>query len=130
MIAQMVNPESLLYGVFLITISVFLLIDLGVFNRKPKPITTTAALYQSIFWVSVSLVFGFLILIFLEDGAAASLQYFSAYLTEYALSVDNIFVILLILKFFTVREALYHKILFWGILGAVIFRGIFIFLGL
>jgi tellurite resistance protein TerC len=130
MITQLVNPESLLYGVFLITISVFLLIDLGVFNRDPKPITTKSALYQSIFWVSVSLIFGFLILIFLEDGQAASLQYFSAYLTEYALSVDNIFVILLILKFFTVREEFYHKILFWGILGAVLFRGVFIFLGL
>ena len=67
MIAQMVKPEALLYSVFLITISVFLLIDLGVFNRKPKPITTSAALYQSIFWVSVSLVFGFLILILMSD---------------------------------------------------------------
>ena len=62
MITQFINPESLLYGVFLITISVFLLIDLGVFNRNPKPITTKSALYQSIFWVSVSLIFGFLIL--------------------------------------------------------------------
>jgi len=57
------------------------------------------------------------------------IEYFSAYLTEYALSVDNIFVILLILKYFTVKEEYYHKILFWGILGAVVFRGIFIFVG-
>lgn len=126
----MTNPEYLLYGIFILTISVFLLLDLGVFNRAPKPITTKSALRQSIFWVSVSLIFGFLILLFLDNGEATALQYFSAYLTEYALSVDNIFVILLILKFFTVREELYHKILFWGILGAVIFRGIFIFLGL
>ncbi len=57
------------------------------------------------------------------------LEYFSAYLTEYALSVDNIFVILLILKYFTVKEEYFHKVLFWGILGAVVFRGIFIFVG-
>src|SRR5437899_12915744 len=56
-------------------------------------------------------------------------SYFSAYLTEYALSVDNIFVILLILKYFTVKEEYYHTILFWGILGAVVFRGVFIFVG-
>jgi tellurite resistance protein TerC len=56
-------------------------------------------------------------------------QYFSAYLTEYALSVDNIFVILLILKYFQVNEAYYHRILFWGILGAIVFRAIFIFVG-
>jgi tellurite resistance protein TerC len=64
-----------------------------------------------------------------EGGADASLEYFSAYLTEYALSVDNIFVILLILKYFQVKEEYFHKILFWGILGAVVFRGIFIFVG-
>ena len=56
-------------------------------------------------------------------------EYFSAYLTEYALSVDNIFVIMLLLKYFQVKEEYYHKTLFWGILGAVIFRGVFIFVG-
>jgi tellurite resistance protein TerC len=64
-----------------------------------------------------------------EGGLDASVEYFSAYLTEYALSVDNIFVILLILKYFSVKEEYYHKILFWGILGAVLFRGVFIFVG-
>jgi tellurite resistance protein TerC len=77
----------------------------------------------------VSTVFGFLIYIKDEGGADAALEYFSAYLTEYALSVDNIFVILLILKYFSVKEEYYHNILFWGILGAVFFRGIFIFVG-
>jgi tellurite resistance protein TerC len=62
-----------------------------------------------------------------EGGLDASVEYFSAYLTEYALSVDNIFVILLILKYFSVKDEYYHKILFWGILGAVMFRGVFIF---
>src|SRR5690606_576738 len=62
-------------------------------------------------------------------GTDAGLLYFSAYLTEKALSIDNIFVILLILKYFQVKEEYYHKILFWGIIGAVVFRAVFIFVG-
>ena len=123
------QSETILFGVFTVIITVFLLIDLGVFNKKAHKITTKSALYQSVFWVFVSTVFGFLIYQNDERGANAALEYFSAYLTEYALSVDNIFVILLILKYFSVKEEYYHNILFWGILGAVFFRGIFIFVG-
>ena len=121
--------ETILFGVFAVIITVFLLLDLGVFNKSAHKITTKSALYQSIFWVIVSTIFGFLIYLNDERGADAALEYFSAYLTEYALSVDNIFVILLILKYFAVKEEYYHNILFWGILGAVFFRGIFIFVG-
>ncbi len=123
------QSETILFGVFAAVIIVFLLLDLGIFNKQARKITTKSALYQSIFWVLVSTVFGFLIYIKDEGGADAALEYFSAYLTEYALSVDNIFVILLILKYFSVKEEYYHNILFWGILGAVFFRGIFIFVG-
>ena len=123
------QSETILFGVFTVIITVFLLIDLGVFNKKAHKITTKSALYQSVFWVFVSTVFGFLIYKNDARGADAALEYFSAYLTEYALSVDNIFVILLILKYFSVKEEYYHNILFWGILGAVFFRGIFIFVG-
>jgi len=121
--------ETILFGVFALVIIIFLLIDLGVFNKNAHKITTKSALYQSIFWVIISTIFGYLIYRFDEGGADASIEYFSAYLTEYALSVDNIFVILLILKYFNVKEEYYHNVLFWGILGAVFFRGIFIFLG-
>ncbi len=123
------QSETILFGVFAVVIVVFLLLDLGIFNKQAHKITTKSALYQSIFWVLVSAVFGFLIYLKDEGGADAALEYFSAYLTEYALSVDNIFVILLILKYFSVKEEYYHNILFWGILGAVFFRGIFIFVG-
>ena len=123
------QSETILFGVFTVIITAFLLIDLGVFNKKAHKITTKSALYQSVFWVFVSTVFGFLIYQNDERGADAALEYFSAYLTEYALSVDNIFVILLILKYFSIKEEYYHNILFWGILGAVFFRGIFIFVG-
>jgi tellurite resistance protein TerC len=123
------QSETILFGVFAVVIIVFLLLDLGIFNKEAHKITTKSALYQSVFWIFISTVFGFLIYLKDEGGADASLEYFSAYLTEYALSVDNIFVILLILKYFSVKEEYYHSILFWGILGAVFFRGIFIFVG-
>ncbi len=123
------QTETILFGVFATVIFVFLIIDLGFFNKTPKRISTKSALYQSIFWVFISSIFGYLIYNFDEGGFDSSIEFFSAYLTEYALSVDNIFVILLILKFFTVKEEYYHKILFWGILGAVLFRGVFIFVG-
>lgn len=123
------QTETILFGVFALVISVFLIVDLGLFNKKAVRITTKSALYQSIFWVFISTIFGYLVYVYDEGGLDASVEYFSAYLTEYALSVDNIFVILLILKYFSVKEEYYHKILFWGILGAVMFRGIFIFVG-
>jgi tellurite resistance protein TerC len=124
-----IEIETVLYGVFAVVILAFLLIDLGFFNKNAHKITTKSALYQSIFWVIVSTIFGYLIYRFDDSGADAMMEYFSAYLTEYALSVDNIFVILLILKYFKVKEEYFHNILFWGILGAVIFRGLFIFVG-
>lgn len=122
------SQETLLFALFGVIIFLFLIIDLGVFNRKAHIISTKSALYQSIFWVVISVAFGYLIYLY-DGGAAKSLTFFSAYLTEYALSVDNIFVILLILRYFKVEEQYYHNILFWGILGAIIFRAIFIFVG-
>jgi tellurite resistance protein TerC len=119
--------ETILFGAFAVVIIVFLVLDLGLFHKQAHKITTKSALYQSIFWVLISTLFGFFI--YKYDGADHAVEYFSAYLTEYALSVDNIFVILLILKYFQVKEEYYHKTLFWGILGAIVFRGIFIFVG-
>jgi tellurite resistance protein TerC len=131
--------ELILFGVFAVIIVIFLVVDLGLFNKQPKKISTTSALYQSIFWVSISTAFGYLVYLQgpyehvgkhgpeMLSGADASVLYFSVYLTEYALSVDNIFVILLILKYFKVKEEYYHKTLFWGILGAIAFRAVFIF---
>ena len=113
------QEETILFGVFAIVIFVFLLIDLGVFNKSAHKITTKSALYQSVFWVIVSTLFGYLVYLYDPGERDAMVEYFSAYLTEYALSVDNIFVILLILKYFSVKEEYFHKILFWGILGAV-----------
>jgi tellurite resistance protein TerC len=121
--------EHILFGIFALIIILFLVLDLGLFHKQAHKISTRTALYQSIFWVLISTMFGYFIYAYDEAGAQGAVEYFSAYLTEYALSVDNIFVILLILKYFQVNEDYYHKILFWGILGAIVFRAIFIFLG-
>jgi tellurite resistance protein TerC len=125
--------ETILFGVFALIIIVFLVLDLGLLNKQAHKITTKSALYQSIFWVFVSTMFGLFIYLYDTSGdgdrAKNAIEYFSAYLTEYALSVDNIFVILLILKYFKTDEQYYHKILFWGILGAIVFRAFFIFVG-
>jgi tellurite resistance protein TerC len=119
--------EIILFAIFAIIIAIFLVLDLGLFHKQAKKITTKSALYQSIFWVIISTFFGLFIYLYDESGAEGAIEYFSAYLTEYALSVDNIFVILLILKYFKVNEDYYHRVLFWGILGAIVFRAIFIF---
>ncbi len=119
---------GLLFGIFGAVIVLFLLVDLGVFHKKHHKITQKEALLQTLFWVSVSIGYGVLIYYY-GDGPQATFEYFSAYVTEKALSVDNIFVILLILKYFKVKEEHYHSILFWGILGAIVFRAVFIFVG-
>lgn len=133
--------ETILFGVFAAVIIIFLVIDLGIFNKDAHKISAKSALYQSIFWVLISAAFGYLVYIEgpyehvvngikeVLTGSDAAVLYFSAYLTEKALSVDNIFVILLILKYFKVKEEYYHKTLFWGILGAIVFRAVFIFVG-
>ncbi|MDH5599654.1 MAG: TerC/Alx family metal homeostasis membrane protein [Cyclobacteriaceae bacterium] len=120
--------EGILFSVFGLVILLFLVIDLGFFNRTAHEISTRSAFYQSIFWIVISVAFGFLIYKY-DGGAEKSLEFFSTYLTEYALSVDNVFVILLILRYFKIENKYYHKILFWGILGAIVFRAIFIFAG-
>lgn len=120
--------EALLFGIFGIVIILFLAVDLGLVHKGPAKITQKDALLQTIFWIVVSCIFGGLIYYF-GGGADDALEYFSAYVTEKALSVDNIFVILLILRYFKIKDEYYHDILFWGILGAIVFRAIFIFLG-
>lgn len=118
----------MLFGIFSLLIILFLAVDLGFLHKKTKKITQKDALLQTIFWILISCGFSVLIY-FYGGGQKDTLQFFSAYVTEKALSVDNIFVILLILRYFNVKEEYYHGILFWGILGAIVFRAIFIFLG-
>ncbi|GJM30356.1 MAG: membrane protein [Cyclobacteriaceae bacterium] len=122
------GPQWLLYLIFGGIIFLFLVIDLGLLNRSAKVMSGKAALAQTLFWIAISLLFGILIYYYYQDTDPA-LAFFSAYATEKALSFDNMFVILLILNYFKIEKQYHHRILTWGILGALVFRGIFIFLG-
>ncbi|MFA6006878.1 MAG: TerC/Alx family metal homeostasis membrane protein [Candidatus Paceibacterota bacterium] len=112
---------SLLFGFIIVS---FLVADLGYFNKRAHKIEPKEALIQSMFWVAISLAFAFLVFIFMSKELAA--EFLGAYVTEKMLSVDNLFVIMLIFSYFKLEEKYHHKVLFWGILGAVVFRAIFI----
>ncbi|MCM2339242.1 MAG: TerC/Alx family metal homeostasis membrane protein [Burkholderiales bacterium] len=118
------EAQSNLMILFTVIIVGFLAVDLGYFNRKSHKIEFKEALYQSLFWIAIALVFGFLVSLYMSKELAA--EFISAYVTEKMLSVDNLFVIMLIFSFFKLEEKYHHKALFWGILGAIVFRGIFI----
>ena len=116
--------QTNLWIVFGVVIILFLTVDLGFFNRKNHIIGFKPAVYQSLFWVAISVVFAFLIFLYLGRELAA--QFMSAYVTEKMLSLDNLFIILLIFSYFNLEEKYHHRVLFYGILGAIIFRVIFI----
>jgi tellurite resistance protein TerC len=121
------NAQNWLIVLFSVVVIGFLIADLGFFNKKNHKIAFKPALYQSLFWIGISLVFGVLIYFFM--GKVVAIEYLSAYITEKMLSVDNLFVILLIFNYFNLEEKYHHKALFWGILGAIVFRGVFITAG-
>lgn len=121
------DAQSYLLIIFATIIVGFLIFDLGFLNRKSHKIEFKPALYQSLFWISIALGFGALIYFFMDKTLAA--EFLSAYITEKMLSVDNLFVMMLIFSYFKLEEKYHHKTLFWGIIGAVIFRGIFISAG-
>lgn len=121
------EPQTALIVLFSIIVVGFLIADLGFFNKKSHKIEFKPALYQSLFWIGISLAFGWLIYLFM--GRELAVQFLSAYITEKMLSVDNLFVILLIFSYFNLEEKYHHKALFWGIIGAIIFRAIFIGFG-
>ncbi len=98
-----------------------MLLDLGVFHRRARESTFAEAVGWSLLWIFVSLAFAFVI--FKRLGSTAGLEFMAAYLIEKALSVDNLFVFFLIFTAFSVRRAYQHRILFWGVLGALVLRG-------
>ncbi|MCF0061313.1 TerC/Alx family metal homeostasis membrane protein [Dyadobacter chenwenxiniae] len=160
----MFSNEVLFFGGFILVISVMLLLDLGVFNKKDHVVKFGEAAAWTVAWIFLALVFYVIInthgdlvhgmdsfeeLSAIKDKYAPhlklipgdfagsleiyrknmSLEFITGYLLEYALSVDNIFVIILIFSSFGVRPQYYKKVLFWGVLGAIVMRFIFIFLG-
>lgn len=109
---------------FNVLILFLLALDLGVFNRKAHAVSIREALGWSAVWVSLAVGFG--LWIGQSMGRQSMLEFYAGYLVEQALSVDNLFVFILIFGFFKIERALQHRVLFWGILGALIMRGMMI----
>lgn len=112
---------------FFVFIALMLALDLGVFHRGSKSVSTKEALI----WCSVwgSLAVGFCVLLNFWRNAETAQQFLAAYLVELCLSVDNVFVFILVFSYFRVKPEHQHRILFWGILGAVFMRAVFILVG-
>ena len=119
--------DQLTYLVFGIVLIASLVIDLGLLSKKNKKVTIRQALYQTFFWVGLALAF--CVFMWIENGQKPALEYLSAYLMEWSLSIDNIFVFILIFSAFSVKEKNYGRVLLAGILMAIIFRIIFITVG-
>lgn len=122
------TTDQLTYLIFGILVIVALIFDLGLLSKKDVNITIKKALWQTIFWVTLAVLFMFFV--WYEYGQEIAIEYLSAYLTEWSLSIDNIFVFILIFSFFGMKEAYYARVLLIGILMAIIFRVIFITIGI
>lgn len=115
---------------FHVFVFIMLALDLGVFHKHTHKVPVKEAIIWSAVWIFLALLFCLFIYIDKDFGPVKALEFLTGYVIEYSLSVDNIFVFILIFSYFAVDSRYQHKILFWGILGALIMRGIFIFTGI
>jgi tellurite resistance protein TerC len=113
---------------FIVFVLLMLALDLYVFNRKPHEIKIKEALLWSAMWIGLALLFNYGVYVWL--GKEKAMEFLAAYVVEKSLSIDNLFVFIMIFGFFNIKLENQHKILFWGILGALILRAIFIVAGI
>jgi len=132
-----------IWAAFILLIIILLALDLGVFNRKAHEIGVKEALRWTVFWISLALIFNIAVYYMYQyhifgigtlpgqaqSGRQAAMEYFTGYIIEKSLSLDNIFVIAMIFNYFAVPLKYQHRTLFWGILGALILRGVMIIAG-
>ena len=120
--------ESIWFWVgFLALVAVLMAFDLGLFNRGSKHIDTKKAIRMTIVWISIAVLFGIFVLFTL--GTDKAIEFYTGYIVEESMSIDNLFVFILIFSFFKIPDDYQHKALYYGIFGALIFRAIFIFAG-
>jgi tellurite resistance protein TerC len=112
---------------FSVLVLAMLALDLGVFNRKSREVTFTGALAWSGVWIGIAALFGGAVYVWM--GAQRALEFAAGYFLEKSLSVDNLFVFVVVFGAFAVQPRLQHRVLYWGIIGALVMRGIFIALG-
>ncbi|MFA5059752.1 MAG: TerC family protein [Candidatus Omnitrophota bacterium] len=121
------SAQAWWWTIFIVFVLGMLILDVLVFNRRSHEVKLKEALLWSAFWVGLALLFNLAILIW--KGQKPALEFLTGYLIEQSLSVDNLFVFIMIFSYFRVPKEYQHKILFWGILGAQVMRAIFIFAG-
>ena len=122
------SPLVITYLTFGIVLLLAITFDLGLLSRREAIISMKKALFQTVFWVGLAMAF--FVFLWLEDGHKVALEYFSAYLMEWSLSIDNIFVFILIFSFFRVKPIYYARVLLIGIMMAIVLRIIFITVGI
>ncbi len=121
------TDQTLLWILFNLFVLAILALDLGVFHRKSHEVSVREALTWTCVWITLAMLFNLFIYYYFDQAKA--LEFFTGYVIEKSLSVDNIFVIILIFSYFKVPPAYQHKVLFWGILGALVMRIVFILTG-
>ncbi len=113
-----------MFNVFVVAM---LVLDLGIIQKRAHFPSMKEAIGWSIFWINLAILFG--VFVWIQYGSTKALEFFTGYIVEEALSVDNVFVFIVIFTYFAVPKQVHHRVLFWGVLGAIIFRAIFIVLG-
>jgi len=124
----MFDVNGLVWGAFLLFVILMLALDLGVFHKKAHIVGIKEALIWSSIWIALALLFNLGVYIYYDHVKA--FEFFAAYVVEKSLSVDNLFVFVMLFSYFNIEPKYQHKILFWGIIGALVMRAIFIFAGL
>src|SRR6187402_2602738 len=122
------NDSIFLWTGFNLFVVLMLALDLGVFHRKSHEVSIREALAWTGVWITLAMLFN--VFIYYHFNHDKAFEFFTGYIIEKSLSVDNIFVIIMIFSYFNVPKAYQHKVLFWGILGALVMRAIFIFTGI
>lgn len=124
--------ETLPFAVFTVVVLVLMALDLGVFHRRLHRLSLREATAWTVTWIALALSFNVGLYFWggpSGDGGKVALEFFTGYVLEYSLSVDNIFVFVLIFSYFAVPAEYQHKVLFWGVLGALVMRAVFIAAG-
>lgn len=124
----MITDQHLMWIVFCLTVLILLALDLGVFHRKSQQIAVKEAMIWSIIWIAVAAIFN--VLVYFWHGQETAVEFAAAYIVERTLSVDNLFVFLLIFSYFKVPARYHYRVLFWGILAALVLRALFIISGI
>lgn len=122
------SESAILWLSFSLFVVGMLALDLGVFHRKSHTVSVKEALTWTAIWITLAMLFN--LFVYYYFGKEKAIEFFTAYLVEKSLSIDNIFVIIMIFSYFGVPDSYQHKVLFWGIFGALVMRIIFIFAGI